>query len=71
MGYLTDIQPEGLQYKFSIRYKAASAQFRARMAGFFQDERMPDHFRRHLRKVQRSGDSGRACAYNDDVKAIR
>jgi len=68
MRHFPAVQSQGIQHPFSIRKQPASTQFRARMVGFFQEKRTTDHLRRDLGQVQRGGNSGRTCAYNDQVK---
>ncbi len=70
MRHFPAVQSQGLQDVFSIRQQAAAAQFRARVAGLLQDQGAPHQLRCDLCQVQRRGNSGRACADDDDVKGI-
>ena len=58
MRHFAIVQPQPVQDHLGIRQQAASAQFRTRVAGFFQDQGARHQFRRHLRQVESSGDPG-------------
>jgi hypothetical protein len=65
-----DVQPQVTQDYFCIWQDASATQFRTRVAVFFQDKRTRHHLRRDLRQVERGGDSGRPCTYDDNVVMV-
>ena len=67
VGDFGNIQPQFFQNHFAIGQEAAAAQFRARVMGFFQDERAWNKFRCDLRQMQRCGYSRRTGAHDDDI----
>ena len=69
MRHILAVQPEGIQDNLCIRQQPTSAQFRARVVCFFQDECPMHHFRRDLRQVECGGNSRRTCTYNDQVES--
>jgi hypothetical protein len=67
VGDLGHIQSQSAQDHLGIRQEAAAAQLGARVARLFQDQRARHEVRRNLSQVERGGESGRACARNDDI----